>query len=131
MSTNPIPATHSLDKNGDAPSLPYPMLAKAVVLIIDDELPNVRLLERILKRANCKSIGTTDPREALSLFEKHEPDLILTDWLMPYRDGCAVIEQIQAAIGSDDYVPIVVLTADITQDTRRRALSAGATDFLT
>jgi signal transduction histidine kinase len=108
------------------------MISKASVLIIDDELPNVRLLERILKRADCKEcVGTTDPREALALFEKHQPDLILTDWLMPYQDGCAVIEQIHAAIGSDDYVPMVVLTADITPETRRRALTAGATDFLT
>jgi len=76
------------------------MIGKASVLIIDDELPNIRLLERILKRANCRQcIGTTDPREALALFEKHQPDLILTDWLMPYQDGCAVIEQIHAAIG--------------------------------
>jgi signal transduction histidine kinase len=109
-----------------------PMIGEAVILIIDDELANVRLLERILKRAQCKEcISTTDPRLALDLFEKHQPDLILTDWLMPYRDGCAVIKQVHAAIGSEDYVPIVVLTADITQETRRRALAAGATDFLT
>jgi signal transduction histidine kinase len=133
MPTNLVPAIQPLETDGGPPpSLSQAMIAKATVLIIDDELPNVRLLERILKRANCQHcIGTTDPREALALFVKHEPDLILTDWLMPYQDGCAVIEQIQAAIGSDDYVPIVVLTADITQATRRRALTAGATDFLT
>jgi len=108
------------------------MIPQATVLIVDDELANVRLLERILKRADCENlIGTTDPREALSLFEKHQPDLILTDWCMPYHDGCEVIRQIHAAIGSDDYVPIIVLTADLTPDTRRRALAAGATDFLT
>jgi signal transduction histidine kinase len=133
MPTNLARAIQPLEPNGGPPEpLTNKMIAKAVILIIDDELANVRLLERILKRANCHHcVGTTDPREALALFKKCEPDLILTDWLMPYQDGCAVIEQIQAAIGSDDYVPIVVLTADITQETRRRALAAGATDFLT
>ena len=133
MPPKSIRTTQPVETNGGAPQPPdTTMIDKASVLIIDDELPNVRLLERILKRANCREVvGTTDPREALALFEKHQPDLILTDWLMPYQDGCAVIEQIHAAIGSDDYVPIIVLTADITPETRRRALSAGATDFLT
>ena len=108
------------------------LIRQATVLVVDDELPNVRLLERILTRANCQNlISTTDARQARALFEKHQPDLVLTDWCMPYHDGCAVIEQIHAAIGSEDYVPIVVLTADITPETRRRALAAGATDFLT
>lgn len=107
-------------------------IAQAKVLIIDDELPNVRLLERILTRAGCRNcIGATDSRRALSLFLEHEPDLVLTDWIMPERDGCAVINEIRGAIGSDDFLPIVVLTADVNPATRRRALACGATDFLT
>jgi signal transduction histidine kinase len=108
------------------------MIRQATVLIIDDELPNVRLLERILTRAKCRNlISTTDVREALSLFEKHQPDLVLTDYCMPFYDGSALIDQIRSVVGSDDYVPIVILTADVTAETRRRALAAGATDFLT
>src|ERR1051326_4785149 len=108
------------------------MIRQATILVVDDELPNIHLLQRILSRANCRNlISTTDPREALSLFEKHQPDLLLTDWCMPYYDGCALINQIHAAIASEDYIPIVVLTADITPQTRQRALAAGATDFLT
>jgi signal transduction histidine kinase len=109
-----------------------PNIARATVLVIDDELPNVRLLERIVRRAGCRNcVSTTDSREALALFAEHEPDVILTDWLMPHHDGSAVIEQIRDAIGSEDYVPIVVLTADVNQATRRRALAVGATEFLT
>jgi signal transduction histidine kinase len=107
-------------------------VAKAKVLIIDDEPANVRLLERILERAKCETyFSTTDSREALALFEAHQPDLVLTDWLMPHFDGDAVIEQIRSKIGPDDFVPIVVLTADVNLETKRRALKAGATDFLT
>jgi signal transduction histidine kinase len=102
------------------------------ILIIDDEAPNVMLLERVLTRAGFDNfISTTDSREATALFTDFQPDLVLTDWLMPEVDGCAVIAQLRALMASDDYLPIVVLTADMTPQTRRRALAAGATDFLT
>jgi signal transduction histidine kinase len=102
------------------------------ILIIDDEESNVRLLERVLTRAGFDNfISTTDSREACALFADFQPDLVLTDWCMPVVDGCAVIEQLRALTATDDYLPIVVLTADITPQTRQRALTAGATDFLT
>ncbi len=102
------------------------------ILIIDDEEPNVRLLQRVLTRAGFENfISTTNSHEAAALFTDFQPDLVLTDWLMPGLDGCAVIEQLHALTATDDYLPIVVLTADITPPTRTRALLAGATDFLT
>ncbi|MEA3212744.1 MAG: hypothetical protein QOE70_5801 [Chthoniobacter sp.] len=102
------------------------------ILIIDDEAPNVLLLERVLTRAGFDNfISTTDPCEAAALFDEFQPDLVLTDWLMPEVDGCAVIEQLHALTATDDFLPIVVLTSDMTQHTRERALTAGATDFLT
>ena len=102
------------------------------ILIIDDEAPNVRLLERVLTRAGFENfISTTDSREAAALFADFQPDLVLTDWLMPGVDGCALIGQLRALTATDDYLPIVVLTADITPPTMQRALTAGATDFLT
>ncbi len=102
------------------------------ILIIDDEDPNVRLLERILTRAGFDNfISVTNSREAATLFADFQPDLVLTDWLMPGINGRAVIEQLRALTATDDYLPIVVLTADITPQARKQALSAGATDFLT
>ena len=102
------------------------------ILIIDDEPSNVRLLERVLTRAGFDNfISTTDPRAAAALFADFQPDLVLTDWLMANVDGAAVIGQLRALTATDDYLPIVVLTADITPQTKKRALTAGATDFLT
>ncbi|MGA3171354.1 MAG: response regulator [Chthoniobacteraceae bacterium] len=101
------------------------------ILIIDDEEPNVLLLERVLARAGFDNfLSTTDSNEAVSLFADFQPDLVLTDWLMPGVGGCAVIEQLRAMTATDDFLPIVVLTADITPQTKKRALIAGATDFL-
>jgi signal transduction histidine kinase len=102
------------------------------IFIIDDEEPNVLLLERVLTRAGFQNfISTTDSGEAIALFAEFQPDLVLTDWLMPGVDGCAVIEQLRAMTATNDYLPIVVLTADITPQAKKRALIAGATDFLT
>jgi len=50
---------------------------------------------------------------------------------MPYLDGFAVLEQLRPLLGQDDYLPVLVLTADITTEAKRRALAAGANDFLT
>jgi signal transduction histidine kinase/BarA-like signal transduction histidine kinase len=101
-------------------------------LIIDDEEVNVRLLKRILQHGGFTNLSsTTDSRTTVALFQQVRPDLILTDWLMPHLDGYALIGQLRRLIRPGDYLPIVVLTADVTQQAKRQALTIGATDFLT
>jgi signal transduction histidine kinase len=75
--------------------------------------------------------STTDPREALPLYFAFQPDLILLDLHMPHLDGFAVIEQLKEAVPVEEYLPILVLTADITVETKRRALASGAKDLVT
>jgi len=102
------------------------------ILIVDDEPANVLLLERLLRREGYLDIAsTTDARQALPLFKEFQPDIVLLDLLMPYLDGFAVMAAIRAAGRAEDYLPILVLTADISRDKKRRALAEGATDFLT
>jgi putative two-component system response regulator len=106
--------------------------ATARILIVDDQEANVVYLERILQRAgftNMKSL--TDPRMMSQFFTIFQPDLILLDLHMPHLDGFAVMEQLVPAIPSGTYLPILVLTADITKEAKERALSMGARDFLT
>jgi putative two-component system response regulator len=102
------------------------------ILIVDDQPANVELLEAILDGAGYKDVlGTTDPREVIRLHHEFEPDLILLDLMMPHMDGFAVMSQLAARIPAGEYLPVLVLTADITSEARARALSAGAKDFLT
>src|SRR5436305_5209896 len=75
--------------------------------------------------------STGDSREVAGLFEEWRPDLILLDLHMPYLSGFDVLEQLGRLIPETDYLPILVLTADITAGTKQLALSAGAKDFLT
>ncbi len=103
----------------------------ARILIVDDEPANVRLLERLLERAGYANMkSTTDPGQVLSLFKEFGPDLILLDLLMPQPDGFEILEQLDRLIPGGTYLPVLVLTADITAESKRRALAAGAKDFL-
>jgi len=104
----------------------------ARILIVDDEPANVLLLEHILDAegyANFESV--CDPRQVLPLFLANQPDLILLDIRMPHLDGFAVMRQLRHRIADSVYLPIVILTADVTLETKQAALEAGASDFLT
>jgi signal transduction histidine kinase len=108
------------------------MFADARFLIVDDEPANLLLMERMLEDAGYRHLSTTaDPRQALELFRAVHPDIVLLDLMMPHLDGLAVLEKLKAEIPADTYVPILILTADVTLEARRRALEAGAQDFLT
>ncbi|HLZ68779.1 MAG TPA: ATP-binding protein [Dehalococcoidia bacterium] len=107
-------------------------LAGARILVVDDEEANVDLLQQLLARAGFQHVaGLTDPRAVLPRITSESFDLVLLDLLMPHLDGFAVLEQIKGALTPDDYLPILVLTADVTPQTRQRALASGAKDFLT
>ncbi len=102
------------------------------ILIVDDEPVNIALLEDLLQFSGyTQVVSTSDPRRVLALCQERRPDVILLDLNMPGLDGFGVMNQLSAEISLGECVPILVLTADIGLETKRRALSAGATDFLT
>lgn len=106
-------------------------LYEAAILIVDDQPMCVRLIEVMLRRAGFIMLrSTTDPRQVLDLCRQFRPDLLILDLHMPYLTGCEVIEQIRAAV-SEQELPILAVTADLTPATQVRALKAGAQDFLT
>src|SRR2546429_5447102 len=107
-------------------------LRAARILIVYDEPANVRLLERVLEREGYTHLrSTTDARQALPLYTESRPDLVLLDLAMPHVDGFQILEQIKPLVPPKAYLPVLVLTADITMETKRRALESGAKDFLT
>lgn len=102
------------------------------ILIVDDEPANVRLLERLLQKAGYEHVySTTDSTDVKVLYPQIEPDLILLDLHMPVLDGFAIMRYLAAVIATDDYRPVLVLTADVTPTIKHRALEGGAQDFLT
>jgi putative two-component system response regulator len=104
----------------------------AKILIADDEPANVLLLQRLLENSGFAQIATeTDSRKLFDRFDTFAPDILLLDIQMPHLDGFAIMQGVAERLSEEDYFPILVLTADTTADTKRRALSAGARDFVT
>ena len=107
------------------------LLSTARVLIVDDVHSNVLLLTKILRGAGVRDVhGFTDPLLALSAYRELEPDLVLLDLHMPGMDGIELIGRLRASTSPDGFVPLVVLTADVSAASKRRVLEAGANDFL-
>jgi two-component system, sensor histidine kinase and response regulator len=107
------------------------IIKNANILIVDDNQANIDVLESFLEiqgYTNFKSI--TDSRLVFDLFESFKPDLILLDLMMPNLNGYEVIRQLKTLIPQNTYLPVLVLTADITTEAKQRALALGAKDFL-
>jgi len=101
------------------------------ILIVDDQEENVELLQCLLKEAGFENItATTDPRSVVELCRQIDPDLVMLDMHMPLLNGFEVMKQIEGLLQPQVYLPILVLTGDISLETRRAALDAGAMDFL-
>ena len=104
----------------------------ARVLIIDDEPANVQLIEKVLGKAGYENVrSTTDSTQVSRLYEDFRPDLILLDLHMPGVDGFEVLKQISFDVRDGTRVPVMVITGDEAVELKRRALVAGAKDFLT
>jgi len=103
----------------------------ARILIVDDSQRNITLLETMLSDAGYTSfVSIKDPRKTTSLYTSFKPDLIILDINMPDMDGFQVMKMLQT-MNKDDYVPVLVITAQQDKSTRLKSLQSGAKDFLT
>lgn len=106
-------------------------LATQHLLVVDDNPVNVEMMLDLLEDHGFDHAhGLSDPREVLGYCQAARPDLLLLDIRMPHLDGYGVIEQLRQHFGSD-MPPIIVLTAQVDDATRHRALELGVRDFLT
>ena len=104
----------------------------ARLLVVDDESANVLLLERLLKRwGYANVVSTSDSSQVVELAVRDRPSLVLLDLAMPAPDGFEVMRLLAELDVGRTPIPILVLTADVSADVKTRALSSGASDFLT
>ena len=112
--------------------LPTTGLTSCRILVVDDEEANVALLLALLEDGGyCNVASTQDARMAAALYRSFRPDLVLLDLHMPHMSGFAVMESFAEMRDADEFIPILVLTADVNPQARLRALAQGAIDFLT
>ena len=106
-------------------------LLNARILIIDDNQSNVDLLKDILVTEGYTSLlCLTDSRDAQDIYLAYDPELVLLDINMPNFNGYQLLDQFKE-VENNLYVPVLVLTALQDNETRIKALKAGAQDFLT
>ncbi|KAA0685579.1 PleD family two-component system response regulator [Azospirillum brasilense] len=102
----------------------------ARVLVVDDVLPNVKLLAAKLTREYFNVITASNGPEALEMVRRESPDIVLLDVMMPGMDGFEVCEKIRSDPATM-HIPVVMVTALSDGADRVRGLEAGADDFLT
>ena len=102
----------------------------ARILIVDDELRNLRLLESLLKPEGHEVVHARSGAEALELIKAVRPDLILLDVMMPEMDGYQVAGRLKLDPATQT-IPIIMVTALNDRASRLAALNMGAEEFLT
>jgi adenylate cyclase len=100
-----------------------------VVLVVDDQAPNRRLLQAVLEPRGYRVVSAESGEEAVRLLSQDPPDVVLLDIVMPGMDGYEVCRRIRADEATA-VLPVVMITASGEQE-KLRAIEAGADDFVT
>ncbi len=106
-----------------------PVIERDVVLAVDDNEQNLQLLEEYLWSWGYDVVLARDGREAVELYPRHNPSIIVLDVMMPNMDGYEACRLIKSSPAGRT-IPILMLTALTGTDDKIRALEAGADDFL-
>ena len=105
------------------------MSGKAIILYIEDNPDNRKLVSRILGAAGFTVHTANDGAAGLAYVEEHIPDLILVDLQLPEIDGLTVTRILRTMARLQD-VPIVALTANVLKEDREQSLAAGCNGFI-
>jgi DNA-binding response OmpR family regulator len=96
------------------------------VLVVDDEEWVLDTVRRYLEQAGFEVIPARDGVSALEAFGRASPDLVILDWMLPRLDGLSVAERIRTTSA----VPIIMLTARVTERDRLAGFDAGVDDYV-
>ena len=99
----------------------------ATILIADDDPKLLKMVRRTLMYEGFEVITAADGRDTLNQVETKTPDLLILDWMMPELDGIDVLIRLREA---DNNIPVLMLTARDTVESRVEGLNKGADDYL-
>lgn len=101
-----------------------------LILIVDDNPANIRLLEIILKREKYKTTTAKSGSEAIRIAKEEQPDLIFLDVMMPGLDGYQVCNKLKN-FPDTAHIPIIFLTSKSDSDDIVKGFECGAADYVT
>ena len=109
---------------------PLPGRGQPTILVIENEISNRILIERVLSTRGYYCLCASNGREALEILDRERVDLILTDLSMPVLDGYRTTQLIRSRPALVN-VPIVAVTAYALNDENEAALQIGCNEYLT
>ena len=104
-------------------------MEQQTILVIEDEIIMLKAMEFRLKKEGYNVIIAEDGRIALKIINEQQPDLIITDIMMPFVTGLEIVDFIKNK--SDKKAPVIVLSAVGLEKTVLEAFELGADDFIT
>ncbi len=128
---SPAPSDRDRTTYDDSPRRPPGDVTTATLLYIEDNIGNVRLIERLLQhRPKVRLLSSLQGSLGVELAQQHHPDLILLDVHLPDLSGFEVLERLSAD-GRTSSIPVIMLSADASQEQIKRFTDAGVKDYLT
>ncbi len=100
-----------------------------LILVVEDEPPQVELLLYNLKKEGFRAISAGDGEEALVKIEEEDPDLVILDWMLPNLSGIEVCRRLRER-AETKRLPVLMLTARGEEADRVRGLDLGADDYV-
>ncbi|HYH16308.1 MAG TPA: response regulator, partial [Flavisolibacter sp.] len=97
------------------------------ILVAEDEPIMLKTIELRLKKDGHTVITTDNGRDAMAKIEEEEPDLVITDIMMPYSSGLEIVGKVK---GEERKIPIIVLSAMGQENVVLEAFNLGADDYI-
>jgi two-component system cell cycle response regulator DivK len=105
-------------------------MANELILIVEDNEKNMKLLRDVLQFKGYRTIETETGEDGMTLAMRHKPDLILMDYQLPGIDGIEAFRRIRSA-SDTAHIPIVAVTASAMPEEAKKMKEAGFDGFLT
>ncbi len=96
------------------------------VLLVDDSMFTRSMLKKLVKEMGHEVVEAANGREGLDAITREEPDLVITDLLMPEVDGIGLLEGVKE---KNIDVPVAVLSANVQDTVREQCIELGAAEF--
>ena len=104
-------------------------MKETTVLIIEDNMVNLKLVRGILRRLGIKTLEATDAEMGIVIAREQKPDLIIMDIVLPGMDGINATKALKKDKATR-HIPVIALTACVMEGDRETILSAGCDTYI-